>query len=464
MEKFDITQNTAQGDFMLSSLDKKSIMFIYLIIFLLYTSISSGQIQLTNKNIPPIPSNAQNPALALEPTLLPEAVYALNLVEILGLEPTSDANKAEILLSRLGIEPKNGWISDYPITPMIIGDIDQDIANAYDLKKINLNKTETLKQVNELKTRLGLDVEKEKPNHLTQATPNISKANNANIYSYIDNKGMKHFTDNYASIPSEYLNQVKTFTQTTHSATVNVNTNPRQDSYPNTGNQAIAYPDQNIINNYYLNQGPPVITYYTPPQAYNYLYNWAAYPFWYAGVYFPGFYVLNNFYRTIDYRNQQYYLRHQAGPNQTNFSSQNNNMAGWYTNKNAESGAQAISEFEEHHNRLNRFNDKAFNNAVTSLPTHIITQPQIDHHFPDRQEHQNQPNFPNNNGNFNLTPGFQPPIQTERRGFEEQQLINPPHNFTGNGGEFNNGGGEFHNGGGHFEGHQSGGFRGGGHR
>ena len=49
------------------------------------------------------------------------------------------------------------------------------------------------------------------------------------------------------------------------------------------------------INNYYYDEGPPVVTYYAPPWDYYYLYDWVPYPFWCAGFFFPGFFILNDF-------------------------------------------------------------------------------------------------------------------------------------------------------------------------
>ncbi len=51
------------------------------------------------------------------------------------------------------------------------------------------------------------------------------------------------------------------------------------------------------INNYYYNQGPPIVTYYPPPQDYDYLYAWVPYPFWYGQFWFPGFFCLRDFHR-----------------------------------------------------------------------------------------------------------------------------------------------------------------------
>ncbi len=59
------------------------------------------------------------------------------------------------------------------------------------------------------------------------------------------------------------------------------------------------YPDDTVINNYYYDEGPPVVTYYAPPYDYAYLYSWVPYPFWWWGFWFPGFFVLADFDRVV---------------------------------------------------------------------------------------------------------------------------------------------------------------------
>ena len=55
------------------------------------------------------------------------------------------------------------------------------------------------------------------------------------------------------------------------------------------------YYDSTIEDNYYANEGPPVVTYYAPPDDYAYLYTWVPYPFWWWDWWFPGFFVLADF-------------------------------------------------------------------------------------------------------------------------------------------------------------------------
>ncbi len=62
-------------------------------------------------------------------------------------------------------------------------------------------------------------------------------------------------------------------------------------------NEAYApdYPDTAEADNYYYDEGPPVVTYYAPPPDYAYLYSWVPYPFWWWDFWFPGFFVLADF-------------------------------------------------------------------------------------------------------------------------------------------------------------------------
>jgi hypothetical protein len=55
------------------------------------------------------------------------------------------------------------------------------------------------------------------------------------------------------------------------------------------------YPESTDMDNYYSTEGPPVVTYYTPPPDYAYLYTWVPYPFWWSDFWFQGFFVLVDF-------------------------------------------------------------------------------------------------------------------------------------------------------------------------
>ncbi len=312
--------------------------------------ISAGafaqQTPVYNMPPPPPPANSNqsasqpgsNPALVAQP-LVPESFFAIQLIEALSLEPTQDQSKAEALLSKLGIEPKNGWISEYPVTPAILGEVDKGIVNASDQGKISLGKDQALKRVADLKTRLGFQINSD-PNKIPAAGQRQSQNMNiSTIYSYVDSKGGKHFTDVYDSIPPEYRAKAKILSQSaTPSAASGIS--------PFTPDQQYApVPDPGFLNGYYQNQGPPAVTYFTPPASYYYLYSWVPYPFWSTGYYFPGFFVLNDFHRQIAFNNNTFSVSHHAGPHSsasTGFISNGPTANGLFTTPNAQNGARAI--------------------------------------------------------------------------------------------------------------------------
>jgi hypothetical protein len=167
--------------------------------------------------------------------LVREGDLAVKLLTTLGLGAADDEAEAENQLSQVGIIPRNGWIADYPVTPDIIGELQQKVGESADAGKLSIDRTEALKRFDGAIAELSLAV---KPH--TAA------------------KGYQ---------PELEITE--------------------------------AYPDPAVINNAYTTEGPPVVTYYSPPPDYYYLYSWVPYPFWWTGFWFPGFFVLNDFHRTI---------------------------------------------------------------------------------------------------------------------------------------------------------------------
>jgi hypothetical protein len=62
------------------------------------------------------------------------------------------------MLTSAGIAPKNGWIADYPVTPNIIGELQNAVATAADSKKLPMGKDEALKAFQGITTEFGLAV------------------------------------------------------------------------------------------------------------------------------------------------------------------------------------------------------------------------------------------------------------------------------------------------------------------
>ena len=171
----------------------------------------------------------------IEQPLLREGSLAVQLVAELGLRGANDEVMAESRLGEVGITPRNGWIADYPVTPDIIGELQKSIGDAADAGKISLSRNEAVKKLDDVTAGLALPVSP----YTGPATSEPEAENGENYYS-----------------PTE-------------------------------------------VNNYYYNEGPPLVTYYAPPPDFYYLYAWIPYPFWCGGFWFPGFFILHDFHRTI---------------------------------------------------------------------------------------------------------------------------------------------------------------------
>jgi hypothetical protein len=172
----------------------------------------------------------------VEPTLVRQGDFALSLVEVLKLGTAFSEAQAQKMLDEVGISPKSGWISDYPMAPDIMGELQDATGRAADNGYLTMNRSEALNIFQDLATDYGLP-----------------------------------------TIPE--------YSETSYSETP-----PPPGSYD--------YTDPAVINHYYYQSGPPVVTYFPPPSGYYNLYSWVPYPFWWGGFWFSGYFVLNDFHRT----------------------------------------------------------------------------------------------------------------------------------------------------------------------
>ncbi|MDD5578827.1 MAG: hypothetical protein PHY16_06030 [Methylobacter sp.] len=437
---------------------------------------------------------------SVEQALVPEGVFVMQLAEALKLGRVADEAKAEDLLSGLGIEPKNGWIAEYPVTPAVLGDVEKGILAASKQGKIALKKDQALKVVNDVKTRLGLNVS---PGLKAAAGP-VSKRGNMTIYSYTDSKGEIYYTDVYDSIPKAYRNKVRTISRPApHGLSGSADDNTTEAPGP----EYMANPNTEDINDYYAEQGPPIVTYYSPPDPYSYLYSWVPYPFWSTGFYFPGFFVLNNFHRHVSFNRHPYFVSHHesraAFHNPLRGDAFNRAMPSqatpngiapshWFSSRTAQAGASAIVSFNHIRNPgINRIpvsqmnasghlfspgeNSRILNNAPAVLNGPAMRYRETFRHAP----YYGRSTF--NSPVFNQVPVMQsPPRVYSSPDFGHDRGFQSFHSFNGNvsggfrqGGAFGgfSGGGNFGHagsftGGGNFGhgGSFAGGARGGGHR
>jgi hypothetical protein len=165
------------------------------------------------------------------PALVREGDFAIELVTELNLGTAENEAEAETMLTTPGIAPRNGWISDYPVTPDVIAEIEQSIIDAADGNRLPMTRDNALKALQNVEVSFDLAVIPDTSGNDAESGP------------------------------------------------------PPDDQYTEPG----------VVNNYYYEEGPPVVTYYPPPPDYGYLYAWVPSPFWCDGFFFPGFFVLHDF-------------------------------------------------------------------------------------------------------------------------------------------------------------------------
>jgi len=89
-------------------------------------------------------------------TLVREGDFAIKLAVELNLGNPANEAAAEDILARSGISPLNGWISDYPITPEIVGQIGYSIIAATDEGKLLMTPGEATEGLYSLASQMNL--------------------------------------------------------------------------------------------------------------------------------------------------------------------------------------------------------------------------------------------------------------------------------------------------------------------
>ena len=77
--------------------------------------------------------------------LVSEGDFAFQLVTALKLGTPATEAQAEDMLASVGIAPKNGWIADYPMTPIVVGEVQNAVIAAAASKKLPMEKDDALK-------------------------------------------------------------------------------------------------------------------------------------------------------------------------------------------------------------------------------------------------------------------------------------------------------------------------------
>jgi hypothetical protein len=169
-------------------------------------------------------------------TLVREGDFSIKLAAVLDLGTPSTEEEAEDLLVSAGVVPLNGWLSDYPVTPEIIGQLQESVSRAASQGTVPMTSDQAVKGLYAIAAQFNLPT----PAGGDQATSNAP-----------------------------------------------------------AGPQA--QEDQQNLDTYYSDTGPPIVTYYPPPPDYLYLYDWVPYPVWWFGFWFPGFYISTSFSTVVVY-------------------------------------------------------------------------------------------------------------------------------------------------------------------
>jgi hypothetical protein len=147
--------------------------------------------------------NAPAPPPISQP-LIREGDFAINLVSALNLGTANSGPEAETILTSAGIAPKNGWISDYPVTPVVIGQLEQSIEAAANAGKLPMDAGKAVKAFQTLVADEGLPVQVASGSGSGEGTANYGEYSNPTVINnYYYNEGPPVIT--YYPPPPDYL-------------------------------------------------------------------------------------------------------------------------------------------------------------------------------------------------------------------------------------------------------------------
>jgi hypothetical protein len=172
----------------------------------------------------------------IEQPLVREGEFAVELATAFNLTSSHDEAAGESYLASINIMPRNGWISDYPMTPDIIAEVRDSASRSASAWNLQISETDAASIVDKVSIAMNLPVE----------------------VGYESN--------------SEY-----------------------QSSSVAPPPEVSEYVEPSVVVDYYDDNKPPIVTYYPPPLEYTYLYDWVPSPFWWKGFGFGGFFILVDF-------------------------------------------------------------------------------------------------------------------------------------------------------------------------
>ncbi len=145
-------------------------------------------------------SAAETPPIA-QP-LVREGDFAVKLADALKLGKATNETEAESVLGSAGIEPKNGWIADYPVTPDILGELQTSIADAATAGKLTMGKDAAMKAVQDVTVQYNLPIRTDAVVQQGSAVPATNSPESPVINNYYYDEGPPVIT--YYSPPPDY--------------------------------------------------------------------------------------------------------------------------------------------------------------------------------------------------------------------------------------------------------------------
>ncbi len=112
---------------------------------------AAGYPQATQETVAAAPPPVAQP-------LVREGSFAISLAKALDIGTPQNEASAESLLASVGIAPRNGWIADYPVTPVVLGDLQTAVAAASDSHRLAMGREEALKSLKAVADEFGLPV------------------------------------------------------------------------------------------------------------------------------------------------------------------------------------------------------------------------------------------------------------------------------------------------------------------
>ena len=126
----------------------------------LYLSIITAALFLVS-SLPAVASDytsGPKPVPSVGQQVIREGDYAIELVKTLKIGPLEKETDAETALANIGIAPKSGWISNFPVTPDIIVQLQTTIDAAADAGKLPMNKADAEQAFAALNNSVGIEV------------------------------------------------------------------------------------------------------------------------------------------------------------------------------------------------------------------------------------------------------------------------------------------------------------------